>query len=184
MLLEHLNSPKIKVSHTAATHTLTHTHTHAHTHTHRTTPLTPLPTHNSIIEMLDIGPNLTVLRTFRVLRPLRSLARFPGLRKILGALMDSIPDLLNVIILFMFFVICFSILGLVFWSGLLHARCRVTPYPLKFSYFEDNNCTSVNDDCWGELTAALQASYTTQGLEADFLGWDDESTFDDPYRVS
>jgi len=137
--------------------------------------------------MLDLGPNLTVLRTFRVLRPLRSLARFPGLRKILGALMDSIPDLMNVIILFTFFVICFSILGLVFWSGLLHQRCRLTPYPIKMSYFEDNNCNSVNDDCWGELAGQLQANYTSLKVHNPAFDFDDLGNplnIADDHRVS
>ena len=74
--------------------------------------------------MLPGLPNLSVLRTFRVLRPLRTLARSPGLRKIIGAVIDSIPDLMNVIVLLCFMLLIFSIAGLVFWNGILHARCR------------------------------------------------------------
>ena len=85
----------------------------------------------SILGMLPGLPNLSVLRTFRVLRPLRTLAKSPGLRKIIGAVIDSIPDLANVILLLSFVLTIFTIAGLVFWNGILHSRCRLTPFPVK-----------------------------------------------------
>jgi len=87
---------------------------------------------------------MSVIRTIRVLRPLRSLSRLPGLKKIIGALMDSIEDLWNVMLLLTFFLFCFSTAGVVFWSGKLDARCRLTPFPVKVP----GSCRSDHDPCW------------------------------------
>ena len=95
--------------------------------------------------MIPIFPNLSALRSFRVLRPLRSVSKLPGLRKVIGALVHSAGDLSNVMFLLTFLIICFSIAGMLFWNGLLHARCRLTPFPVIMP----EDCQSVNELCWG-----------------------------------
>ncbi len=81
-----------------------------------------------------------------MLRPLRSVGKLPGLRKVIGALIDSIGDLSNVMFLLTFLIICFSISGMLFWNGLLHSRCRVTPFPVVVS----EQCNEVTHGCWNE----------------------------------
>uniref|UniRef100_A0A7S2PB29 EF-hand domain-containing protein n=1 Tax=Leptocylindrus danicus TaxID=163516 RepID=A0A7S2PB29_9STRA len=98
----------------------------------------------SVMGMFPGMPNISVLRTIRVLRPLRSISRLPGLRKIIGALIDSMESLMNVILLLVFFLACFSIIGVVFWRGILHSRCRLTPYPVVLF----DNCRSQSEQCW------------------------------------
>ena len=56
--------------------------------------------------------NLGVLRAFRILRPLRSIARLPGLRRVIQSLIKSIPYLVDLIILVSFCLLIFSILGM------------------------------------------------------------------------
>ena len=102
---------------------------------------------NSIVSLVPIFPNLSALRSFRVLRPLRSISKLPGLRKIIIALVDSADDLLNVMFLLTFLIICFSIMGVLFWNGILHARCRLTPYPMKMP----EGCSNINDPCWQQF---------------------------------
>ena len=112
--------------------------------------ITPI---DSIISVIPIFPNLSALRSLRVLRPLRSISKLPGLRKIIIALVDSIDDLLNVMFLLTFLIVCFSIIGVLFWNGLLHARCRLTPFPIKMPY----GCSSVVDPCWQDyLEVAIE----------------------------
>lgn len=53
---------------------------------------------------------------------------------------------MNVILLLTFVVICFSIIGMQFWKGLLHARCRLTPYPVILP----KTCDSIQDHCWND----------------------------------
>lgn len=79
-----------------------------------------------------------------MLRPLRSVSKLPGLRKIIGALLESSEDLSNIMFLLAFLVICFSITGMTFWKGLLHSRCRLTPFPVIVSAA----CNNTSDWCW------------------------------------
>lgn len=53
-----------------------------------------------------------MLRTFRILRPLRSLRATPTLRQIVEALLGSIPGIINVLILQIMFFVLFAVLGL------------------------------------------------------------------------
>ena len=94
--------------------------------------------------MVPAIPNLSVIRTVRVLRPLRSVSKLPGLRKIIGALVDSLPDLANVIFLLLLILMCFSIMGVLLWRGLLHGRCRLTPFPVSMSA----TCRNEIEPCW------------------------------------
>lgn len=58
------------------------------------------------------GASLSVLRTFRILRPLRSLRATPTLRQIVEALLGSVPGIINVLILQTMFFVLFAVLGL------------------------------------------------------------------------
>lgn len=99
-------------------------------------------------ELLPI--NLGVLRAFRVLRPLRSIARLPGLRRVIQSLVNSAQGLLDLVILVTFALLIFSILGMQLFQGKMHSRCRLTPFPVRL----DPTCTSneTNNfrtlDCW------------------------------------
>ena len=79
-----------------------------------------------LVGILPGVPSLTSLRTFRVLRPLRTLSRLPGMRKLVGSLLQSIPGLFNVVVLLAFIFVIFGILGLQLWNGKLHNLCRTT----------------------------------------------------------
>ena len=80
-------------------------------------------------------PNVSVLRTFRVLRPLKSISTNPGLQSLVVSILNSIPQLVGVLVL-LFFVFClFGIAGLQMFSGpFMHTRCRLTPYPVNNSW--------------------------------------------------
>ena len=80
-------------------------------------------------------PNVSVLRTFRVLRPLKSISTNPGLQSLVISILNSIPQLVGVLVL-LFFVFClFGIAGLQMFSGpYMHTRCRLTPYPVNNSW--------------------------------------------------
>ena len=91
-------------------------------------------------------PNLSILRSFRILKPLRSIGKLPGLKKIIGALVKSIDNLSNVMLLLTFLLFCFSVMGVQLWNGILHTRCRVTPFPVKIS----ENCSHIGSQCWSE----------------------------------
>lgn len=56
--------------------------------------------------------NLSGLRAFRVLRPLKSISSIDGLKVIVSALLSSLPLLRDTIIVLVFFFFIFAIAGL------------------------------------------------------------------------
>ncbi|XP_071749702.1 sodium channel protein para isoform X10 [Lepeophtheirus salmonis] len=71
---------------------------------------------------IDLG-NLAVLRTFRVLRALKTVAIIPGLKTIVGAVIESVKNLRDVIILTVFSLSVFALLGLQIYMGVLTQKC-------------------------------------------------------------
>ena len=74
----------------------------------------------------DLG-NLSALRTFRVLRALKTVAIIPGMKTIVGAVIESVKNLKDVIILTCFSLSVFALLGLQVYMGVLTQKCVLTP---------------------------------------------------------
>ncbi|XP_076261228.1 sodium voltage-gated channel paralytic isoform X17 [Rhynchophorus ferrugineus] len=85
---------------------------------------------------IDLG-NLAALRTFRVLRALKTVAIVPGLKTIVGAVIESVKNLRDVIILTMFSLSVFALMGLQIYMGVLTQKC-IKNFPM--------------DGSWGNLT--------------------------------
>ncbi|KAJ9451264.1 Sodium channel protein 60E [Diplonema papillatum] len=67
--------------------------------------------------------NVSVVRSLRLLRPLKALHSVEGLQIILRALLTSMGPLWNVIVLLFFFMTMFAITGVLLWEGAWHRRC-------------------------------------------------------------
>lgn len=67
--------------------------------------------------------NLTAVRTFRILRPLRTLNSMPGLKALVNSLLASLPQLVNVLILCLFIFFIYGIIAVQLFMGKLHQRC-------------------------------------------------------------
>ena len=63
------------------------------------------------------------LRAVRVLRPLRTISRVPGMRVIVLSLLNAAPQLVGVSVLFLFVLLIFGVLGIQLFSGFMHSRC-------------------------------------------------------------
>jgi hypothetical protein len=74
--------------------------------------------------------NLTFLRTFRVLRPLKFIHRLKGMRILVTSTIAAIPELLAVLGLCLFVFVLFGIMAVQLFGGVLSARCRLTPWPV------------------------------------------------------
>lgn len=61
--------------------------------------------------------NLQALRSFRVLRPLRTISNIEGLKMIVSALLSALPLLRDTLIVLIFFFTVFAIAGTQLWSG-------------------------------------------------------------------
>lgn len=57
------------------------------------------------------GANLSVLRSFRVIRPLRTISSVEGLRIIVSSLVNALPLLRDTIMVLIFFFLIFAIAG-------------------------------------------------------------------------
>lgn len=67
--------------------------------------------------------NLSSLRFFRILKPLRTMNSFPGMRKIVETLIVSLPKLADVCLLVAFIFMVFGIVALQFWQTTMMMRC-------------------------------------------------------------
>ncbi|XP_046575619.1 sodium channel protein type 4 subunit alpha B-like isoform X2 [Haliotis rubra] len=67
--------------------------------------------------------NLSALRTFRVLRALKTVAVIPGLKTIVGALLEAVRRLRDVMILTVFVLSIFALVGMQLYSGGLRQKC-------------------------------------------------------------
>ncbi|XP_073351388.1 sodium channel protein type 4 subunit alpha B isoform X2 [Pagrus major] len=79
-----------------------------------------------LTEFVDLG-NLSVLRTFRVLRALKTITVIPGLKTIVGALIQSVKKLADVMILTVFCLSVFALIGLQLFMGNLRQKCVLIP---------------------------------------------------------
>ncbi|CAM9274822.1 unnamed protein product, partial [Heterosigma akashiwo] len=86
----------------------------------------------SLVSVMPAVPDVSAVRCFRVLRPLKSLSSLPGLQALIKTILTAIPQLASVITLLLFCFAIFSILGLSLFqeNGIMHTRCRLTPYPV------------------------------------------------------
>jgi hypothetical protein len=89
------------------------------------------------------GVNLSVLRSFRVLRPLRTISGIEGLRIIVASMVAAFPLLVDTILVLLFFFIIFAIAGLQLWSGILKRRCISIEY--GFRHPNDEFCGGARD---------------------------------------
>ncbi|KAM6985029.1 LOW QUALITY PROTEIN: sodium channel protein type 1 subunit alpha-like [Aplochiton taeniatus] len=79
-----------------------------------------------VTEFINLG-NVSALRTFRVLRALKTISVIPGLKTIVGALIQSVKKLSDVMILTVFCLSVFALIGLQLFMGNLRHKCIRIP---------------------------------------------------------
>nr|XP_028566917.1 sodium channel protein type 8 subunit alpha isoform X6 [Podarcis muralis] len=112
-----------------------------------------------ITEFVNLG-NVSALRTFRVLRALKTISVIPGLKTIVGALIQSVKKLSDVMILTVFCLSVFALIGLQLFMGNLRNKCVIWPIDLNETYLE--NGTKGFD--WEEYTNNVSNFYTLPGF--------------------
>uniref|UniRef100_A0A8C9NRS4 Sodium channel protein n=1 Tax=Serinus canaria TaxID=9135 RepID=A0A8C9NRS4_SERCA len=123
-----------------------------------------------VTEFVDLG-NVSALRTFRVLRALKTISVIPGLKTIVGALIQSVKKLSDVMILTVFCLSVFALIGLQLFMGNLRNKCLQWP-PENFTL--ETNITSQLNSTIGENGTLLNSTVTV----FDWKGYiEDESHF-------
>uniref|UniRef100_A0A8C8DUM5 Sodium channel protein n=1 Tax=Oryzias sinensis TaxID=183150 RepID=A0A8C8DUM5_9TELE len=100
-----------------------------------------------VTEFVNLG-NVSALRTFRVLRALKTISVIPGLKTIVGALIQSVKKLSDVMILTVFCLSVFALIGLQLFMGNLRNKCVIWPINMTEQYLENGSreaLTCVND---------------------------------------
>jgi hypothetical protein len=72
----------------------------------------------------DTG-GLSAIRSLRVLRPLRTMSSFPGMRVIVQTILASLPMCGVVLLLAMYLFSIFAIFGVQSFAGVLKHRCAI-----------------------------------------------------------
>uniref|UniRef100_A0A8C8D7U9 Sodium channel protein n=1 Tax=Oncorhynchus tshawytscha TaxID=74940 RepID=A0A8C8D7U9_ONCTS len=75
-----------------------------------------------LTEFVDLG-NVSVFRMFRVLRALKIITVIPGLKTIVGTLIMSVKKLADVMIITVFCLAVFAMIGLQMFMGILKQKC-------------------------------------------------------------
>ena len=72
--------------------------------------------------------DISALRMMRVLRPLKSLRKFPEMRLLVGSLFGSFHLLLAIVVLIAMAVFCFAVVATLYFGDALDYRCVPDPY--------------------------------------------------------
>ncbi|XP_034079744.1 sodium channel, voltage gated, type VIII, alpha subunit b isoform X2 [Gymnodraco acuticeps] len=91
-----------------------------------------------ITEFVNLG-NVSALRTFRVLRALKTISVIPGLKTIVGALIQSVKKLSDVMILTVFCLSVFALIGLQLFMGNLRQKCVIWPINMTERYLANGS---------------------------------------------
>ncbi|XP_037610697.1 sodium channel protein type 4 subunit alpha A isoform X1 [Sebastes umbrosus] len=98
-----------------------------------------------VTEFVDLG-NVSALRTFRVLRALKTITVIPGLKTIVAALIQSVKKMVDVMILTVFALAVFALIGLQLFMGNLRQKCIRWPIDTNETAFEFFNTTGTFND--------------------------------------
>uniref|UniRef100_A0A674D971 Sodium channel protein n=1 Tax=Salmo trutta TaxID=8032 RepID=A0A674D971_SALTR len=98
-----------------------------------------------LTEFADLG-NVSVFRVFRVLRALKIITGIPGLKTVVGTLIMSVKKLADVMILTVFCLAVFAMIGLQMFMGTLKQKCvRWPPGEWNFSSTDNIPMAYIND---------------------------------------
>uniref|UniRef100_A0ACB8ETN5 Sodium channel protein type 4 subunit alpha n=1 Tax=Sphaerodactylus townsendi TaxID=933632 RepID=A0ACB8ETN5_9SAUR len=113
-----------------------------------------------VTEFVDLG-NISALRTFRVLRALKTITVIPGLKTIVGALIQSVKKLADVMILTVFCLAVFALIGLQLFMGNLRQKCVRWPPPINGTL--EGETLGLDSDPFGNGTLGTLANATLLG---------------------
>uniref|UniRef100_A0A8C3TQ06 Sodium channel protein n=1 Tax=Catharus ustulatus TaxID=91951 RepID=A0A8C3TQ06_CATUS len=95
--------------------------------------------------IISVG-NVSVLRTFRVLRTLKAISVIPGLKIIVNSLVESVKKLVDVLILTVFCLSVFALIGLQLFMGNLRSKCVLNKTLYNDSLCKDPKIYVPNDE--------------------------------------
>ena len=90
---------------------------------------------------------IKILRMLRVLRPLRMIARNPGMQIVVKSMLNAVPDILNVMVVSLLFLVLFAILGTNLYKGsFFYCLTDNVPTLLNGRILDKLDCMDVGGD--------------------------------------
>ncbi len=87
-----------------------------------------------ITALMSFAPDISsvsILRAFRLFKPLRNLQVFPSMRLLMRTLISSANRLRFLVIFYFSVIMMFAIIGVNLMQGATTYRCRQTPFPVN-----------------------------------------------------
>jgi len=100
------------------------------------------------------GGNYTSIRVVRVFRPLRAINGVKGMRVLVSTIIQSLPMLVDVLLLCSFVFVLMGIIGVTMFQGVLRSRCSLPQLSQFASGAAEGSAGSLVDDLTPELSAA------------------------------
>ncbi|XP_031707687.1 sodium channel protein type 2 subunit alpha-like isoform X1 [Anarrhichthys ocellatus] len=119
-----------------------------------------------VTEFVDLG-NVSALRTFRVLRALKTISVIPGLKTIVGALIQSVKKLSDVMILTVFCLSVFALIGLQLFMGNLRQKCVRMPFAVNATN-GSSNATADDAALFNGTLLDLSGAFEQNDTESPF----------------
>ena len=126
--------------------------------------------------------NLSSVRGFRIMRPLKSIKAIPNMKILISTIFKSLPSLINAFAFLIFIIVLFAILGLQLFMGLLGNRCRLSQFPVNGQWLInrelnyvcnlDTNSCPVGNWCGNSLQYNLNIDYRDEFLNFGFTNFD------------
>jgi len=118
----------------------------------------------SVISLVEVGNDAVMtLRVIRVIRPLRMVQRFPGLKKVVNVMVRSVPTMLKTLCICALFFLIFAIIGVNYLKGALSScqgdafdvlseeQVELLTYPEEWSSLTEEQQSWFNGtSCFGE----------------------------------
>ncbi|TRY81658.1 hypothetical protein DNTS_025982 [Danionella cerebrum] len=117
-----------------------------------------------VTEFVDLG-NVSALRTFRVLRALKTISVIPGLKTIVGALIQSVKKLADVMVLTVFCLSVFALIGLQLFMGILRQKCVRSIAHCVNATFPGNGSFVCNNKTWLSINNFLTSEENFYKIE-------------------
>ena len=112
------------------------------------------------------------LRAFRLLRPLRTIHRFPGLKRLVTTILLSIPQMQVLIVMLLIYMFTFACVAVQLWQGIMLQRCHV-------STFAEYQCPPGEEALCAlrehELMADDNSAFCDMGSSGKGLPWEGRS---------
>jgi Ca2+-binding EF-hand superfamily protein len=112
----------------------------------------------------------SIIRTFRLLRPLRSIHRFPGLQRLVTTILLAAPQLQVLGIMMSIFFFTYGVVGVQLWHGTLRQRCVNTQGALQTCEAGDENVCASEAALFGAEPMEFCDIAATSSLDLPWQG--------------